>query len=423
VSRIVVCSAAYLGDVAPYIPVADELARRGHDVTFLAPEGYRSILDDPGHGFTYAPYALDFSASAMHADPRHERLMRHPYRNSAQLGRYWMGLGFADDPDAGRRSLAGAFDGADAVVSHPTFGSASIPVAHSMGIPVAVGHLFPMMIPTRRWGPPLGPKNYDLGPLNRAAWTAMLRGSGPLFRDREMNQLRTGLGLPAVRGVAGWSWQEAERTVVLLSEHYFGEVPDDWPPVTWGGFSWWDGPPLQPEVEAFLDDDDGAGDNDGDRPVLVTLGTSAASGAGAAFARIAADLDAAGIRSLLLVGDERNLPPLGGRPGAFRFASVARALPRCRAAVISGALGGLAAALRAGVPIVVLPQLFDQIWHGRRVEDLGLGVMVRKPEQVGPAILRLLDDPSQAERSGAFAAKLADEDGAAALADAAEALA
>jgi len=97
-------------------------------------------------------------------------------------------------------------------------------------------------------------------------------------------------------------------------------------------------------------------------------------------------------------------------------------LSRCRVAVVSGALGGLAAALRAGVPIVVVPQLFDQIWHGRRTEDLGLGIHARKAKDVGPAVARIFADPSYAERATAFAARLADEDGAGALADAAESL-
>jgi sterol 3beta-glucosyltransferase len=414
--RFVVTSAAYLGDVAPFIPVAAELARRGHDVTFLAPEGYRSILE--GHAFGYTPYALDFSSKAMHADPRHERLMRHPYLNTAQLGRYWMGKGFGNDPDAGARSLREAFDGADVVVTHPTFGSVSIPAAHALGIPVAVGHLFPMMLPTRRWGPPLGPSNPNLsGPLNRAAWWALRTGSGPLFQDTTVNRFRADLGQRPLRGNAGWAFVEAERTVVLVSRHYFGDAPADWPPVEWGGFSWWDGPPLPPEVERFLDEDPA------NPAVLVTLGTSAASGAGEQFARIAAGLDAAGLRSLLLVGDEKNLAPLRGRAGAFTFASVARALPRCRVAVVSGALGGVAAALRAGVPMVVHPQLFDQIWHGRRVQDLGLGLHVRKTTAVAAAVKELVDDPSYAERARAFAERLHGEDGAGALADAAESLA
>ena len=413
--KFVVCSAAYLGDVAPYIPVADRLAERGHDVTFLAPEGYRSILE--GQRFSYTPYPLDFSSSGMHGDPRHERLMRHPYLNSVQLGRYWMGKGLTDDPEAAQQSLVDTFDGADVVVTHPTFGSAAIPVAKAMGIPVAVGHLFPMMIPTRRWGPPLGTTNPNLGAtVNRALWKAMTVGSGPLFRDREVNRFRRGLGLDPLRGNAGWAWQEADATVVLVSPHYFGDGADDWPDLTWGGFSWWDGGgAVDDDVDVFV----GAGS---DPPVLVTLGTSAASGAGERFARIAADLDALGMRSLLLVGDAQNLAPLRGRAGAFAFAPIVPLLPRCRVAVISGALGGLAAALRAGVPIVVVPQLFDQIWHGRRVEELGLGIHARRPSQVGPAVARILADPSYAERSAAFASRLAEEDGAGVLADAAESL-
>ncbi len=88
-------------------------------------------------------------------------------------------------------------------------------------------------------------------------------------------------------------------------------------------------------------------------------------------------------------------------------------------AVISGALGGLAAALHAGVPMVVVPQLFDQVWHGRRIQDLGLGFGVRRASDVAGAVRTIVADPSYAERSKAFAARLADEDGAGALADAA----
>jgi hypothetical protein len=414
-SRIVVTSAAYLGDLAPFIPVAERLVDRGHDVTFLAPEGFRSVLD--GRRFAYAPYPLDFSSSGMHEDPRHERLMRHPYRNALPWGRYLMGKGFADDPDAASASMAAAFAGADVVVTHPTFGSVSIPMAHSMGIPVAVGHLFPMMIRTDQWGPPLGPTSPDLGRLgNRLAWKVMVAASGPLFRDRELNRFRQGLGLAAVRGNAGWAWMEADRTVVLLSGHYYGGGAADWPEVTWGGFSIWDGggaAAVPAEVDDFVGDGVDA---------IVTLGTSAASGAGEQFARIAADLDARRIRSLLLVGDAKNLAPLRGRPGAFTFAPLVPLLPRAQVAVVSGALGGVAAALTAGVPLVVVPQLFDQIWHGRRIQDLGLGVGVRKAKDVGAAVAEVLADPSFAERARAFAARLAGEDGAAVVADAAESL-
>jgi sterol 3beta-glucosyltransferase len=96
-------------------------------------------------------------------------------------------------------------------------------------------------------------------------------------------------------------------------------------------------------------------------------------------------------------------------------------VPRCAAAVVSGALGTLSAALAAGVPVVVLPQLFDQLWHGRRVEQLGVGIMVTRPSRVPSAVTSVLADPQYAERARALAARLQAEDGAAALVDAVEA--
>jgi len=113
-----------------------------------------------------------------------------------------------------------------------------------------------------------------------------------------------------------------------------------------------------------------------------------------------------------LVGDQANLAYVTDVPGAFEFAPVARIIDQCSAAVVSGALGTLAAALTAGVPVVVLPQLFDQLWHGQRVEDLGVGIMVIRPRQVAGAVTTLLRDPAYRERAQALATKLRAEDGA-----------
>ena len=82
------------------------------------------------------------------------------------------------------------------------------------------------------------------------------------------------------------AWRGAARVVILASEHYVGPAPPDWPPVTWGGFSVWDGPvggQLDEAVSAYLDA--------GEPPVLVTLGTAPATRAGAQFRAIAEGLD------------------------------------------------------------------------------------------------------------------------------------
>lgn len=398
----------YLGDVAPFIPVARRLHEAGHDVTFVAPDGFRSILErEP---FTHSPYALDCSPGAIDADPVHTILMRHAFVNSGRLATYWMDRAFADDPDAAAASLRAGMAGADVLVTHPTMASVTLPVARSLGAAVVACHLFPMMIPTAAWTPPLYSRSPRLpAPLNRAAWQLLRTASTMLFRDREINDLWRSCALAPLRGNAGWAWIEADATVVLTSRHYYGDSAPDWPPVTWGGgggFSIWPEfaeRTLDPELAAYVDA--------GAPPVVVTLGTSAAAGAGAKFARIAADLDAAGLRSVLLVGHDRNLGPVSSHSAAVTFAPLTSLLPRCSVAVVSGALGGLAAALCAGVPVVVHPQLVDQVWHARRVAQLGVGLAARRVSDVGSAVVRVATERAFAERAQALAARMAGEDG------------
>jgi rhamnosyltransferase subunit B len=403
----------YLGDVAPFVEPANRLVARGHDVTYVVPTGFHDLLG--GEAFGLTPYPLDCSPRALHADPEHQRLMRHPVRRVIGLSRYWLRAAFLDATDRVRAELLDTLADADVVVSHPTMAMVTAPICRHLGTPLVVGHLFPMMIPTAEWAFPVDRWSPDLGATaNLAAWRLFTAGAGALFNDRDINAFRRTLGQPPRRGNSAHAWDEADRTVVLVSPHYAGPPPADWPPsLTWGGFSHWPGPADQevdPAVDAYLDA--------GDPPVLVTLGTSAATGAGAAFAAIAEGLDRLGLRSLLLVGTEENRAAVAHRPGAFTFAPVAHVLPRCRAAIVSGALGTLAAALGKGVPVVVLPQLFDQVWHGGQVARHGVGTLARSPAGAVRAVARLDADPSYAERARALAAALAGEDGATALADA-----
>ena len=297
----------YLGDVAPFIPIARRLHEAGHDVTFVAPDGFASVLaPEP---FQYAPYALDASPASLDSDPVHTKLMRHPFINTTRLATLWMDRAFADDPEAATASLREGLSGADIVVTHPTMAAVTLPIARSVGARVVVGHLFPMMIPTSRWGPPLSSRAPHLpAPLSRATWQLLRIGTQLLFRDREINKLRRSCGLGSLRGNAGWAWAEADSTVILASSHYFGAQAPDWPPVTWGGFSIWSG--AQPSLDSALSEYIDAGQP----PVAVTLGTSAASGAGEKFARIAADIDKAHLRSVLLVGHEQNLRSVATHP-------------------------------------------------------------------------------------------------------------
>ena len=325
---------------------------------------------------------------------------------------------FVDGPDAATRALTAAVRGADVLVTHPTFGSATVPVAHHLGVPVVVGQLFPMMMPTAAHGPPLALANPNLGAsANKVAWKTFAVASGAVLYDRSINGWRRALGQPPLRGNALLAWTAAERTVVLVSRHYFGDAPPDWHDWPLGGFSSWSGPAavaVDDEVDRFI-----AG---GDPPVLVCLGTSAATSAGVAFATIARGLQQRDLRPLVLVGHAANLDHLRGVAGAFEFAPVPAVVKRCAAAVVSGALGTLAAALTAGIPVVVLPQLFDQIWHGHRVEQLGVGRMVTRASRVPAAVVEVLTEPTYRARARELGEQLRREDGAGSLIEAVKAV-
>jgi UDP:flavonoid glycosyltransferase YjiC (YdhE family) len=403
----------YLGDVAPFLAVARELGRRGHDVVGVFPEGYRSLAE--GEPFRFHPYALDASPAALHADPEHQRIVQHPFRNAVAFGKLLMERGLLDDVDGAIASLEAGFAGADAVVTHPVFASIAVPVARSMGIPVVCGHLFPMTIPTEMWGPPAGRRSLPVrGRLARAAWAASDRGADRVFAGARVNAVRQRLGSTPRRGAATTAWTEADLTVLLASKHWFGTLPTDWPAHRWGGFTAWapSGAALEDEVVQFVDD--------GKPPVLVTLGTSAASDAAQRFRRLRADLLAIGERPLLLTGTTVELGALADEPGVFPFAPIDLVAPRCCSAVISGALGSLAAAARAGLPTVVHPQLFDQVWNAGQAERLGIGLHARSIRRVAGTVERLLQQPDVGRRAHQLATTLEAEDGASACADAVE---
>ena len=63
-ARIVFYSMAHRGDVFPYVPIASELSRRGHDVTYVVPREFHPLFaSEPFRcvhsGTDFSPVALD----------------------------------------------------------------------------------------------------------------------------------------------------------------------------------------------------------------------------------------------------------------------------------------------------------------------------------------------------------------------------
>jgi MGT family glycosyltransferase len=94
--------------------------------------------------------------------------------------------------------------------------------------------------------------------------------------------------------------------------------------------------------------------------------------------------------------DQIGLGPLAPNVHLVRWASHRTLLPRCAAVVTAGGTATVVGALRAGVPLVVVPTRWDKPDNARRVVEAGVGVRLRPrectPDKLRSAVEQVLED-------------------------------
>lgn len=414
-ANVIVYSMAYRGDVYPFAPIASELHLRGHNVTMVVPQEFHG--DFAAEGFTCRHSGTDFGPKLLNS-PRHARYIRRwgMRLKGARLGRLFFGELTAKQLDPLYDTLREAVTDtrADVILTHSSAAVIASMVAESVDIPWITGDLFPMLRPSSFYSPPGFP---NMGRnANRRMWD--LAGSRIVDSMSYANQFakfRARKGLNSERQNPFQYGDSPFLNIGLCSPHYFRPAPD-WPanyvPV---GFSLWRGPArgeLPAQVESFL--------KAGEPPVVVCMGTSAASARPELFEMVQKQLDKLGQRGLYLTSIPEiaaSLSTGSNRHLAVAFAPLATVLDRAKAVVHSGAAGSSAVALHAGTPSVLIPVLFDQLWHAERQEELGTGIRVSKDSQLKNALQRVVGDEHLADNARRFAALVADEQGAFRAAD------
>ena len=145
-AKVVVYSCGYRGDILPYVPIASQLSRRGHDVTFVVPaelhdmfagEPFRCVDADAGD---LTPAGLDRHA---HYVARWGRRF-----SGAMMLRLYLGQLAIPRLDRLVQAVDDELDGADLVVSHAATSLIARIACEQRGLPWIVGDLFPMLNPT-----------------------------------------------------------------------------------------------------------------------------------------------------------------------------------------------------------------------------------------------------------------------------------
>jgi UDP-glucoronosyl and UDP-glucosyl transferase len=342
-----------------------------------------------------------------------EILQRVPFGLRHALGRFVF-----DQIDELTGDLRDAMAGADLVVTHPAHVAAHN-VAEQLGVRRLVATVFPGMIPSSSsvpGGTRVGPWPGRAGRVvNGLVWRGARVGTAVLF-DGPINRHRRRLGLPGMRAALLELPLQAEAIMVMASPHVIEPRPD-WPSsVAVTSFVAWDGAaerPLDETTQVFLDS--------GAAPVLVTLGSNGAMGPDDFFEHATRLVLDQGLRALVVTGPGGRADDVTGLDGVHVTEHVAfSAMDRCRAAVHHAGVGTTVAAIRAGLPQVVVPKGFDQPDTAARIEALGIGLAVpwrKRHRRLAPALHQVLSEPPFRRQAAALGAVVREEDGVTLSAD------
>lgn len=408
------------GDVQPFIALGLALRRAGHTARLVGLADYAELV---------AAYGLPYSAVVGAASELMDRELVYEALDAAGNP-----LGFA------RRFLAHieplvtrlcaecleACRGAEALVASTLGLYPGLFVAEKLGLPLVPAHFHPLgstaELPDLSFGAP--PPWLPLAGLyNRATHELAAHGLWQLLRGPLNRARREALGLAPIGAPALWA--RVRRPAPLTLYGYSPLVappPADWPasrvvtgywalerPTNWA-------PPAA--LVRFLEA--------GPPPVYIGFGSVLAGrDPGAVTGLLVEALGRAGVRGLIYRGAWGDLAAsalpdhvlaIDGAPHDWLFSQVA-------AVVTHGGAGTVAAALRAGAPIVSVPFYGDQRFWARRVAALGAGQQAIPRHELSAgrlaaAIGRVCADQTMRRRAGELAAALAAEDGAARAAQA-----
>jgi UDP:flavonoid glycosyltransferase YjiC (YdhE family) len=407
--RIAIASLGSRGDVQPMAALAATLARRGHQVRLITPRGCDALGDEAG----VDRRVVDVDVRQELASVEGRRLL-HSGRNTVAGLRALRAIGRRH----GTRpwfELAEHTEGAELLVCETTSLPPMEAIAERRGLP-CIGVAMQPRVPTRAFPHPFAPPPRIRMPgwANRLHHRLIDQTLWQCVRSLVNEGRRDALGLPPwpFFGPYARLRDSSHPWLLPFSRHLFPRPPD-WPPqIEVTGYWFFDRPNAwQPSAELlrFLEA--------GPPPVYIGFGSMVFADPAATAALMLAAVAEAGCRAVLAAG-WGGLAPATLPPNVFALEEAPHdwLFPRMAAVVHHGGAGTTAAALRAGVPSVIVPFMGDQFFWAQilgangvapeAVPYAGLGV-----PDLARAMTMALDDPAMRRRAAALGVLIREEDG------------
>lgn len=363
--RIALVTGGSRGDAQPYIALGAELRRRGHEVAVATYAPYAGTVEDAGLRFV-----------RVSGEPR--RIVEDLTEVGGSVVRYARRFRQVTEPllEQNFEEILEGCRGADAVV-YASVAVLGYFAARKLGVPAFMAEMQPVFEPTTRFPSaivPEGPRGMR-SPYNWLSYTVVRQVYWRTFRPMlaEIGDGGVDLGeIPRLRGpwpylkrtgapvLCAWSphvlprpagWDDRFR----VTGYWFLDRPSAWTPPA--------------GLEEFLS---------GGAPTVAVGFSSVRSDTKmrADLDRILRAADANGVK-VVFVGGWSGIARADLPAGAFAVEEAPHdwLFPRVSATIHHGGAGTTAAALRAGIPSVVLPFSADQAFWGRALVRVGAGIL------------------------------------------------
>lgn len=390
--RVLLSTIGSRGDVQPLVALGLALETCGHEAHLCVPPDFRPWIES--HGLTVTPIGPEVRHAAR-SMPVTPTLAAPPGDVRREMAKATVKAQF--------EAIDAAAQGCDVIVAATALQVAARSIAERRGMPYVFAAYTPSVLPSPHHAPPPLPPVPGQPPLppaaglgNRELWARDGARFNDLFRPA-LNAHRAALGLAPVDDVRAFMftahpWLAADPTL--------GPWPgsENVAVVQTGAWMLSDDRPLPADLEAFLDA--------GDPPIYFGFGSlRPPQDSSEVMARVAA-ARALGCRAILSRGwfdlaaldDARDCVVVGD-------VNLLALFRRAAAAVHHGGAGTTTLAALAGVPQVLVPQVYDQHYWAGQIEALGLGARVAgaaAADSLTAALDRTLQ-PAVAERARTLA--------------------
>jgi rhamnosyltransferase subunit B len=367
VARVILLPVGSHGDVHPFAAIGQALKRRGHDITMITAEPFRTVAES--NGFEFVP---------MLTDQEYRDLMNHP---DLWNPRRCLSVVFDRDLLAkylpiAHRAVCSRIVPGETVLVGGTMAYVARIIHDQLGTPLVTVHLQPMSCASIA-DPPVHPTGSDYTwlprPVIRLGFWAVEKWVTDRMLGPPINDFRSKLGLEPVRRILT-RWAPSPRCVLGTFPDWFASLPDMGPAFHHVGFVPYDDAkarPTPPGLLRFM--------RDGAPPVIFSFGSAMRMGR----PYFEAAVDACrrlNIRGVLLAKGGDQIPPsLPEHVFHCDYAPFSEVFPLAATIVHHGGIGTSAQALAAGVPQLIMPLAFDQADNAKRLRRLGVA-RVRDPK-------------------------------------------